>query len=105
MKWRRIALTPVTRRDAAQEAFLASIYAEISDHPELIALRKTRQEKRGAINALDPVLTPIMEELPSDRLAKRSSLNVGAFCYVAKPSWQTYQTHCHPCRLMPPATG
>lgn len=76
---RRIVAIPVEERDIGQEAFLNAIYAEITPDPRISDLRKVRGEKQQALAALEPVLTPIMRELPARRQRSTYVFERGSF--------------------------
>ncbi len=64
---RRILRTPEASRNVGQRALLRWVYAEVSDEPELKALRETRATLRKAASALKPTVIPVMQELPPSR--------------------------------------
>ena len=61
---RRIVETPEASRDEAQEALLDRVYAGIHPSARLDSLRNARDEKERRIAELQPLQTPVMEELP-----------------------------------------
>lgn len=76
---RRIVAIPVEERDVGQEAFLKAIYAEIAPDPRLSDLRKARRDKQQAVAVLEPVRTPIMQELPAERQRSTYVFERGSF--------------------------
>ncbi len=63
----RIVRTPEPDRDDAQRAFIRFAFAEASPDAELNALRERRSALHEELWALEPLLTPIMQEVPGDR--------------------------------------
>ena len=63
----RIVRTPEADRDDAQRAFIRFAFAEASPDAELNALRERRSVLHEELGALEPLLTPIMQEVPGDR--------------------------------------
>ncbi len=64
---KRVVATKEGERDEAQRWLLDYVYADISEDPRLRALREERASKQKELNALNPILTPIMQELPYQR--------------------------------------
>jgi hypothetical protein len=75
----RIARTPEADRDGAQHARIRYIFAEVSDDPRLIHLRQQRAKARQALNALKPIFTPVMQELPPERRRRTYVFERGNF--------------------------
>jgi len=64
---KRIVATPEENRGDGQRWMLNHVYASVIDDPVLIRLRDEKDEKERALHALNPVHTPIMQNLPFRR--------------------------------------
>ena len=64
---KRVVATPEKDRGDAQIWTLDHVYANLSDDPVITRLRSEKREKERAMHALNPIHTPIMQELPFQR--------------------------------------
>ncbi len=64
---KRVVATPEEQRGDGQQRTLDHIYASVSDDPQLERLRSEKAEKEQAVQTLNAVHTPIMQELPFQR--------------------------------------
>ncbi len=64
---KRVVATLETERGDAQQWTLDQVYAGLSDDPVIVRLREEMAEKERALQALNPIHTPIMQELPFQR--------------------------------------
>ncbi len=64
---KRVVATLETERGDAQRWTLDYVYAGLSDDPVIVRLREEKAEKERALRALNPIHTPIMQELPFQR--------------------------------------
>lgn len=79
----RIAAVAPANRSPYQEAFIRDRFADA--HESTAALRKHRDEIRRAINALGPVRTPIMQELPAEEARVTRLFERGSFLSQRDP--------------------
>ena len=64
---KRVVATPEEDRGDAQHWTLDHVYASLTDDPVITRLRAEKKEKERTLQALNPVYTPIMQELPFRR--------------------------------------
>ncbi|MCY3594223.1 MAG: PSD1 and planctomycete cytochrome C domain-containing protein [Bacteroidetes bacterium] len=64
---KRVVATLETERGDAQRWTLDYVYAGLSDDPVIVRLREERAEKERELRALNPIHTPVMQELPFQR--------------------------------------
>lgn len=64
---KRVVATLETERGNAQRWTLDYVYAGLSDDPVIVRLREEKAEKERELQALNPIHTPIMQELPFQR--------------------------------------
>lgn len=79
----RIAAIPLSERSPHQEAFIRDRFADA--HESTSELRTRRSEIRSAINDLQPVRTPIMQELPPDEARVTRLFERGSFLSQLDP--------------------
>jgi hypothetical protein len=75
----RIVKVPEPKRDGAQNSLIRATYAEVSDDPRLVLLRKERDKVQKMIDTLKPIVAPVMQELPLDHRRKTYILERGNF--------------------------
>ncbi len=73
----RIRRTPESDRDDAQRAHIDFVFAEV--HSSFESLREDRNTRRAEVRQLEPLLTPVMQELPEGRRRTTSVLDRGNF--------------------------
>ncbi len=64
---KRIVATPEENRGDGQQWMLNYVYASVNDDPILNRLREEKITKERALQALNPIQTPIMQDLPFQR--------------------------------------
>ena len=79
----RIAAIPPEERSPYQAAFIRDRFADA--HESTAELRQKRTEIRRAINELEPVRTPIMQELPPDEARVTRLFERGSFLAQLDP--------------------
>jgi hypothetical protein len=75
----RIARLAEEERDPAQRAWVREIFADVSDDPDLVRLRERRADLKQRLRELEPLRTPVMEELPADRRRTTRVFERGSF--------------------------
>jgi len=64
---KRIVVIPEDRRGDGQRWTLDQVYAAVTDDPVILHLRGQINQKEQALEALNPIHTPIMQDLPFQR--------------------------------------
>ncbi len=64
---KRVVAIPEEDRGEAQRWTLDHVYAYLTDDPAVVRLRAEKEEKERELQALNPVYTPVMRELPFQR--------------------------------------
>jgi hypothetical protein len=73
----RIAKKTEAERDGSEQAYIQYVYAAI--HPDLEPLREQQSDLREKLIELEPVPTPVMEELPEDQRRRTYIFERGNF--------------------------